>query len=126
MVWGSALVEAVRIEENISIFPRIVVSQKLLNVFDLYDLDEYDFEEKFSCLRDTDGCIFVDYIHYGEPPTAEITIREGYCAIVEKIKNEKSPKILQKYNWHKNYLERTKEIHNAICGEYFRVEWDKS
>lgn len=124
MVWGGALVDVVKIEENIAIYPRIVISQELLNVFALYDLDEYDFEEKFSCLKDNDGCVFVDYVHYSEPPTAEITISEGYCAIIEKIRDEDSPKILQKYNWHKKYLERAKEIHNDISGEYFYIELD--
>ena len=124
MVWGGALVNAVKIEENIAIYPRIVVSQELLNVFALYGLDEYDFEEKFSCLRDNDGCVFVDYVHYSEPPIAEITISEGYCAVIEKIQDEDSPKILQKYNWHKKYLERAKEIHNDISGECFYVEFD--
>lgn len=115
MVWGNGLVEAVKIEENISIYPRIVISDKLLNVFELYGLEDYEFEEKFSCLKDTDGCVFVDYINYSEPPTSQITIEEGYLVILEKIKECNSPKILQKYNWHKNYLMRAKEIHN----EYF-------
>lgn len=120
MVWGNGLVEAVKIEENISIYPRIVISDKLLKIFDLYKLDDYEFEEKFSCLKDTDGCVFVDYINYSEPPTSQITIEEGYLVILEKIKECKSPKILQKYVWHKNYLIRAKDIHN----EYFESDND--
>lgn len=120
MVWGNALVEVVQIEENIAIYPRIVISDKLLNIFNTYDLEDYEFEEKFSCLKDTDGCVFVDYINYSEPPTSQITIEEGYLTILEKIKECNSPKILQKYNWHKNYLQRAKEIHN----EYFESDSD--
>ena len=116
MVWGNGLVEAVKIEENLSIYPRIVLSEKLVSIFDSYNLDAYEFENKFSCIRDADGCVFIDYINYTEPPTAQITIEEGYLVILEKIKDEKSPKILQKYIWHKNYLKKAMQIHNEYFG----------
>ena len=125
MVWGNGLVDAVNIEENISIYPRIVISDKLLDIFNLYKLDNYEFEEKFSCLSDLDGCWFVDYIEYREPSTSEDTIKEGYFAILEKIKTEKRKRILQKYIWHKNYLLRAKEIHNEIWNDLFYINLDE-
>jgi len=123
MVWGDALVETVNIEENISIYPRIVISDKLLGIFDRFNLDQSDFEEKFCCLKDADGCVFIDYIFYDEPPYAQSTIEAGYSVINEKIKTEKSPKILQKYIWHKTYLERAKENFNEYWYDTFHIDF---
>ena len=119
MAWGPGLVEVVKIEEQVSVYPRIVMSSKLLDVFSRYGLEEEIFEEKFSCLYDTDGCAFVDYIDYMEMPTALNTLKESYKIITEKIVSESNPKILQKYNWHKNYLIRAKDIYNEYYGDYF-------
>lgn len=125
MVWGSGLVEAVKIEEQVSIYPRIVMSSKLLDMFSQYGLEKDDFEEKFSCLYDTDGCAFVDYIHYSEMPTALNTLKQSYKIITQRILKESDFKILQKYNWHKNYLNRAKDIYNEYYGDYEPLEWEE-
>lgn len=122
MVWGEGLVEVVKIEEQLAIYPRIVISQRLLDRFQESGLSEWECEEKFHFLCDSDGCKFFDYINYGEMPLAKETIKESYKIICEKIKTENSPKILQKYNWHKGYLEKAKDIYNEYYGEIEKLE----
>lgn len=124
MVWGDGLVEVVKIEEQVCIYPRIVMSSKLLEVLSKYELEKERFEEQFSCLYDTDGCVFIDYIDYYELPTALKTLKKSYKIITQKIENESDLKILQKYNWHKNYLNRAKDIYNEYY-DFEQLEWDE-
>lgn len=124
MAWGKGLVEVVKIEEKVSVYPRIVMSSKLLEVLSKYELGKESFEEQFSCLYDTDGCVFIDYIDYYELPIALKTLKQSYKIITHKIENESNLKILQKYNWHKNYLNRAKDIYNEYY-DFEQLEWDE-
>ena len=118
MVWGKGLSEVVKLEENVAVYPRIIISPKLIKIFNDFGYDEYKFEEKFSCLIDVDGSIYFDYVDYGTPPDAEKLIIESQSAIVRKRENETDLRILQKYNWHLNYLKRAKEIFIEYYGRF--------
>jgi len=127
MVWGSGLVEAVKLEENNAVYPKIIISNKLAEILYGHPLKQNEFfDEKFSCFSDTDGSLFVDYIHYSEMPTAETSLRYSYEITCQKIKFEKDQKILQKLHWHLNYLERAKEIFNEYYGDFNRLEWENN
>ena len=117
IVWGSGLIEVVDIEEKFAIYPRIIVSDKLRKIF--LDMERNTmFEEKFSCLFDIDGSMFVDYMPYGELPTAKKVLEESRKVIIEKISKETNQRTIQKYKWHANYLKRACEIFNEI---YFDI-----
>lgn len=118
MVWGKGLIDVVKIEENIAIYPRIIISPKLLKVFNDFGYNEYEFDDKFSCLTDVDGSIYFDYVDYSTPPDAEKLIKESSSIIIKKREHEKDPRILQKYNWHIEYLKRAKEIYIEIFGKF--------
>ncbi len=118
MVWGKGLTEVVKLEESIAVYPRIIISSKLIKIFNDFGYDEYEFEEKFSCLKDIDGSIYFDYVDYDTPPDAEKLIIESHSAITKKYENETDLRILQKYNWHINYLERAKKIFIEYYGSF--------
>lgn len=124
MVWGKGLSEVVFLEEKLAIFPRILISDALIEIFKANISEEEFFDEKYYCLKDTDSLYFFDYINYSELPDAEYVLTEVYKKFCEKIKKEKDIKILQKYNWHKRYLHIAKDIFNEYYGEFNPIEWD--
>lgn len=127
MVWGSGLVEAVKLEENNAVYPKIIISKRLADMLYNYPLTKDEiFDEKFSCFCDTDGSLFIDYIHYSEMPTAETSLRYSHEITCQKIKHEKDQKVLQKLQWHLNYLERAKDIFNEYYSDFNRLEWENN
>ena len=60
IVSGTPLIEAVEIEENISIYPRIVLGQSIQKEIGIHRLNKLC---EFCCLQsDHDGNFFIDYI----------------------------------------------------------------
>ena len=122
MVWGAGLSEAVYLEENIAIYPRIVISENLLKIFDEYKLVGVEYEEKFSCLRDSDDCVYFDFFDYNDFGAMDGYLPPAKSKIIEKIQKEKDgknrTKILQKYYWFKNYLDEVEQIYNDIKSNY--------
>ena len=114
MVWGKGLSSVVYLEENIAIYPRIIISEDLLHIFDSFGLTGADFEEKFSCLKDFDDCVFFDFFDYYDFECMDslLELINGY--IEEKIQNGASPRVMQKYKWFKNYVERATEIYLEV------------
>ena len=94
---GPAVNETYILESQIAIYPRIVISDKLI-----------DCELKSYFKEDSDGTYFFDfllflqkrkaYVMSQEEMNRHITFLEGY------IKNSGNLKINQKYKWFKKYL----------------------
>lgn len=124
MVWGNGLSEVVKYEEKLAIYPRVLISDSLIENFKANISEKEFFDEKYYCLKDTDGLYFFDYINYFELPDAEYILTTGYQEFCEKVKKEKDVKILQKYNWHKNYLRIAKDIFNEYYGDFNPIRWD--
>lgn len=125
MVWGHGLVDAVNLEEKVAIYPRIVISNKLEQLMKNHPLSNPDlFDEYFSCLKDNDGSLFVDYINYREMPDAETSLRFSHEIMSEKELIETNQTILQKIRWHLNYLEQAKDIFNVYYGDFNKLEWE--
>ena len=125
MVWGKGLSEVVFLEEKLAIYPRILISNSLIEIFKANISEEEFFDEKYYCLKDTDGLYFFDYINYVELPDAEFLLTKGYKKFCETAEKEKDIKILQKYNWHKRYLRIAKNIFNEYYGDFNPIEWDE-
>lgn len=125
MVWGKGLSEVVNYEEKLAIYPRIIISNSLIEIFKANILEKEYFDEKYFCLKDTDGLYFFDYINYAELPYAKYILTKGYKEFCEKVKNETDIKVLQKYNWHKQYLRIAKDIFNEYYGEFNPIRWDE-
>ena len=86
MVWGKGLSEVVNFEENLAIYPRILISDSLIELFKANISEKEFFDEKYYCLKDADGFYFFDYINYAELPDAEYLLTKGYKAFCEKVK----------------------------------------
>lgn len=114
MVWGKGLSAVVYLEENVAIYPRIIISEDLLKVFDSFELTGVDFEEKFSCLQDSDDCVFFDFFDYDDFESMESLLELTREYIEKKIKAGASPRVMQKYRWFKNYIARVAEIYQEI------------
>ena len=120
IVWGTGLVESYSIESNIAIYPRIVVSEK---VVDLYDKNKNHTLNLHAFLRrDFDGVLFVDYL-IACPNLAVIPqISESLKEKFQPYKN-KSDRIKQKINWTIRYF-------NDYCSKYssrdYRGEYSDS
>ena len=119
MVWGSGLSEVVYLEENIANYPRIILSEKLLSVFDKYNLDGVKYEEKFKCLKDFDGCVFFDFFDYNDWGMMDQLLKNIQQCINEVLLNEQNPKILQKYCWLQSYIDRAIEIYDEVKSLYY-------
>ena len=125
MVWGRGLSEVVNYEEKLAIYPRIVISNSLIEIFKANISEKEFFDEKYYCLKDADGLYFFDYINYAELPDAEYLLTKGYKEFCKKAKNETDIKIMQKYNWHKRYLHIARNIFNEYYGEFNPIRWDE-
>lgn len=122
-VFGSGLIKAYEIENDIAIFPRIVLDEDCVQMFRGYNVNQHI---KDLCkvvdeqiMEDIDGNIFINYLpidyRYVERIGADIITIEAintHKMVIEIfIETTKQPKILQKYNWCKNF-------HNTICERY--------
>lgn len=110
VVWGKGLSEAVYLEENVAVYPRIVLSEKLLKVFDSFKISGVEYEGKFSCLKDFDDMIFFDFFEYRDVTDTERLIKVAKTNINRKIEKESDTRILQKYCWFRNYLMQATDI----------------
>ena len=122
IVWGKGLVDAVFLEERIAIYPRIVLNTSLVSLLKDF-CEKEEFENKYSCVVDDDGCCYYDYIDYKEPVTGK-WLKANYTLINQKLSEENDPKIVQKYYWHLNYLNHAKDKFNYEWSETsFEIEW---
>ena len=85
MVWGKGLLTVVDLEENVAVYPRILLSDSLLKVFKEFGLEGVEFEEKFSCLQDADDGVFFDFIDYNDFDTEKL-LKALLLQIFQKIK----------------------------------------
>lgn len=123
IVWGKGLTEVVNLEEKIAVYPRIVLSNSLAEMLMDNVVDKEEFEEKYCVLVDVDGCFYLDYVIYEEPHFEKV-ITNSYKYTSGRLKEETNPRIIQKYKWHKNYLEHAKEKFNCKWAETsFEVKW---
>jgi len=121
-IYGPALMEAYRLENEIANFPRIVISEHIirwLNGFDARDYEDEDFKKiaiamKNECLKffskDTDGTIFLDYLkpeileHFD---TSDIPISKIKAFIEHQIETHtatNNEKVLLKYSKLLGYI----------------------
>lgn len=105
MIWGNALVNAYQIENDIAIYPRIVVQPNII-----YSVGE-EFANGFECISiDEDGCYYVDYINESTYWDVKTVIKKAKTLCENSLKDahykteKENIKIVQKINWQKNYI----------------------
>lgn len=118
MVWGEGLVTVVELEEKVSIYPRIILSEDLLKVFDKFSVTGFQYEQKFSCMRDSDDCVFFNFFDYEDTEYMDSHLELAMEHISEDILNEQKDKnrvnVLQKYYWYRNFLRDVKNTYLEI------------
>lgn len=106
MVWGTGLVEAVYMEEHISVYPRVVIDNDLLSALVPDQTRENMLVQIAQCFFiDTDGLACFDYFEHGSQPLSDIWLelaREHNNTQVEATNNVK---VLQKRLWFNHYLD---------------------
>lgn len=107
MIWGNALVQAYQIENDIAIYPRIVVQPNII-----FSVGE-DFANEFDCISvDEDGCYYVDYINNSMYWNVKTAIEKARTLCEKSLKDAKyktekeNTKVVQKIIWQKNYIAR--------------------
>lgn len=131
IIFGKPLIEAIRDEEKLARYPRIIISQNLLEYIaerrniTLYDL--YEHNNDFVGFRvDFDGLYYLDYFNF-------ITnyvdlLKEVRSQIAHNIEdNMNNLSIASKWYWLANYFDLTIEIaqknnSDNLCVEKFNIQ----
>lgn len=111
MIWGNSLVNAYNIESHVSIYPRIVLDN---NLIEKTKVMEYENQLKKEFItQDADGLFFVNYLTMIRAfEKRNLVDRNNACRMylkdamenIEKEKSKNDLKLLQKFNWHYRYL----------------------
>ena len=119
MVWGSALVRATDMESAISVYPRVIVDDGLLELL-AADRDAGENLSKYSLARDTDGRWYLDYLnaYFRLPHSAESAafIGENQSYFRERFAGE-SDAVREKLLWQAAYLDRYEALARAAAQE---------
>jgi hypothetical protein len=95
--FSAGLIDAYRVENTVARFPRVVVSQDLIELI-FPDLDEYpDY-----LVREDDGLIFVDYVGLFRNRGLE-TLKSSIAGIVSSLTASKIPSLREKGVWLSSY-----------------------
>ncbi len=108
---GKGLNEAVFLEENIAIYPRVIVSDDILKILNKNQTNGF-LTYNFILKKDFDGVTFIDFLHrhrHGDE-ASDIDLRQIKFAIESEINksiNRKDVKTLTKLRWFANYFNDT-------------------
>ena len=108
-LYGSGLIRAYELENDIAIMPRVILDRTLENEFEKLKVVAFLF------IRDYDGLVMTDYLWSIEDPQENFNydILKNYQQVItaglEEYKD--NLKILQKYLWCKEY-------HNRVYSNY--------
>jgi hypothetical protein len=131
-VCGAGISHAYKLENEIAIFPRIIVDESFIAAY--RELGELDLTTTEALCLDFDGFYFLDYLRTLENGINMTPVGKETESLDESIKmkrtdffqvhkeqietnlaNNKNPRVLQKYQWCKNY-------HNQVCDENPKLE----
>lgn len=104
MVFGPALIQAYEMENDVAIFPRVVLSGQAQE-FDVRIKLESRVVSTNKFRKDSDGMLFLSYLDYSDASDVRSLIAQSMKWVIGAIDDENNMKILQKLEWHKNYLE---------------------
>ena len=109
VVWGTGLIEAYQIENSIANYPRVVISQKMIDAYEKCKNTKIDL---FTLIKqDNDGCWFVDYIKI-MPSVRLIPKMAAHLGDVTRMSRKKNDRIKQKTNWTISYF-------NSYCTQNY-------
>lgn len=115
VIFGKGLVEAYQLESQKAIVPRIILSEKVIKLCNLYRKYYADDSGPYKrvLLKDADGQTFLNYLHNPFVDSRKLLaqyVDEHRKIIEEKLKVYASDiRVFEKYVWLGNY-------HNGFCG----------
>ena len=105
MVWGTALVNAYKLENSIAIYPRVIIDPELVGELGLTHPDSA-LRAKEWVLQDEDRLFMVNCFHKALKER-ELFIVSLFDLVEEKIaENHDKIKVCQKWLWFSNYLQK--------------------
>jgi len=118
---GPSLVEAHDIEKKIAIYPRVIITENLLELLSKETKFRIDFVNRFITKGIEDELLFVNVLFpYSSMSMTDDAARKLFEPINVKIKEainitetNDSMKIIKKYLWFNKYMERTLGRHNS-------------
>lgn len=96
LVWGDALIKAVQLEENVAIYPRVVVDEDLRSL----KIQTVYYSEMVE--KDEDQVTYINFLNDEENNLEEY--KGAYSNFNEKHDAERNPRIKQKYGWILSYM----------------------
>lgn len=87
-LFSQALIEAFRIEQDVAIGPRVIVSRDLLDLL----FPDMSFDETLPMVAEKDGLVFVDYLGEEDGALAEVIVDLW-------SRNRSAPIYGEKYDW---------------------------
>lgn len=113
MVWGQALLKSYYLEDNIAIYPRIILDNRVVDVLQNSE-DLSDFVRK-----DSDGMFYLNYLamcHFcGEPLSRGFDMIQKNTPLNERIK--------QKLYWHMEFVNRELDLKDEKQDRNYRLKW---
>ncbi len=115
MVWGNALLRAYELEDKVSIYPRVVIDKKVIQLISPQD-KSYDFIR-----YDNDGLAFLNFLnncHFvGE------RLMRGFELMKADAGATPNDRVLQKLIWHKNFVNNELDLKNEKGEEKYRLHY---
>lgn len=116
VVWGSGLIEAYKIENSLANYPRVIVSQKVLDAFDQCKQDSLNIYALIE--KDFDGYWFVEYFTAAPNITLIPQISDNLKHKAQTYAGD-NERVKQKLNWIIHYF-------NSYCMRFKdRDDYDK-
>lgn len=116
MVWGSALLRAIELEEKVAIYPRIAIDTAILSELQSNkELADY-------LLLDFDGVHFLNYMNIWH--FAGESVKDGFEKMKSEARNTNGQypdRIYQKLYWHMNYINSELDKKNERKDRKYRL-----
>lgn len=124
---GKGINEAIELESNVAIYPRIVFSDTVINFFEQHRKERLIYYSVFK--RDIDEVIFFDFFSFlrkgdvGGDYFNLLKIREVIDKNMNKLKTKRQSKIFQKWAWLASYFnEALSDWYNHNQGKISALE----
>lgn len=119
MVWGTALVKAYNLENNLAIYPRIIIDAELIGDLKLADPNCIFVKCKEWIEQDTDSFFMINYLNKFLLNKEIFIIKLMGLAEdnIVRYNSERKMKACQKWLWFSNYIKEKLTIEDEQLGE---------
>lgn len=118
MIWGTALVSSYKIENSISIYPRIVIHPSIINAIEDKIVNNFELVSK-----DDDAHYYVNYLVEELYYDYDSIIKKAKSMCESELENahygkdNENKRVVEKIIWQKNYIKRCNESTKSTLGE---------